>query len=934
MSRPSGWRRLLRIREARAADQAERDVEEEIRFHLEERARELMAGEGLRREEAEARARAEFGDMRTSRRTLGRRATRTERLRRFGAWLEGVFADLRYGARQLRRNRGLAAACVLSLGLAIGAATAIFGVAEPILLRPLPYERPDRLVTLWNTYPGWEGHEVLGAFWAHIPLSYPEYRAIREDAVGDGTAREDGVGEDESSVGEGGRALAEVAIFGETTMALTGDGEPRRLRVGRASASFFPLLGARPRLGRGFAPSEEGPGTARVAVLSGALWRDRFGGRPDVLGRSILLDGDPFTVVGVAPEGFRIPRTDPNAGADAAWDLWIPVGADGVPLTEDNHSYEGIARLAPGATSEMARAQVAPVLRGDRPARARGARVEARRRSERGEAAGGLWLLLGAVGLLLAIACANVATLLLGRVARRRREIATRAVLGAGGGRIARLLLSESLILGLLGAVAGLPIAWGGRALLLEVAPPELALPALGVSDLRFLAVGGLLGLATGIAFGLWPALQARRSDLRRALQGAGRAATGADGGSPRAQRALVAAQVGLSLLLLVAAGLLARSLAARLAVDPGFEPEGVTTVRLSLPPRRYPTSTEIAVGLRAILDRASAVPGVTDVSGASAVPFSGRGGSSSFELAGREVGPDAQKPEAVRRAVLPGYFRILRVPVLAGRGFSEADRIDAPRVATVSRAMAERFWPDASPIGGAIVWDEVRWQVVGVVGDIRHEELEAEAKPAFYVPLLQMPEPRGVSMLVRASGDPAGVSAAGLDDGRPRGLAGRLREAVWEADPALPVDEIDSLETMVGRATAGGRFRTLLVAAFGLTALVLAALGAFGVAARSVATRVHELGIRLAIGADGRRLVREVLARELPALAGGLAVGLVAALAAAGLLRRFLFGVEARDPLTYAAAAALLATVGLAATWLAARRATQVEPVRALRVE
>lgn len=927
-------RRLLRIRERSPRDQAARDVEAEIAFHLEERTDDLVR-EGLPREEAAARARAEFGDLEAARRSLPGRAEVTERRRRLGEWWDGVRWDFRHALRRLRKSRAMTVTAVLSLGLAIGAAAAIFGVAEPVLVRPLPYDRPGELYTVWNTYPGWRGHEVLGSQWAHIPLSYPEYRELRarlvEGASSPGRARGD-AGLAVESTGGADAPVRELAIFGEREMALTGRGEPRRVRVGLASASLFPLLGVEPSEGRLLGPEEEGAGAPRVALLSHGTWRDRFGGDPEVSGTRIRLDGRAFTVVGVLPPGLHVPGTAPWATPAPPREVWIPVGADGSELHPDSHDYEAIARLAQGRTGEEAVAAVAPILRGDRDPEVRGARLEPRVRGERGEVRRGLLLLLGAVGLLLLIACANVATLLVARVRRGEREIATQAALGATGPRIARLLLAESALVGLLGAAAGVPVAWAGRALLVGLAPPELAVAHLGSADLRFLLVGGALGLVTGISFGLLPAWTARRPDLRAALASGGRGVTGGAGGGgrqgrgrirgrPGLQRGLVAFQVALSLVLLIATGLLARSLAARLRVDHGFRAEQLTTLGLSLPGERYPTREAVSTGLDRIVRELGTLPGVGAVTGASALPFSGDGGSSSFEVEGREVGPDAKKPEALRRAVLPDFHRTLGIPVLAGRTFTAADREGAEGVAAVSRSMAERFWPGGSPLGERILWNDLPWRVVGIVGDVRWEGLEEEVKPAFYLPLHQAPDRRAPTLVLRPT--------PGAEIG-----AAAIRRAVWRVDPALPAEGIGTVRALVSRATRVSRFRTLLVTVFAATALVLAAVGVFGVTAHAVGARRRELGIRLAVGADRGRLVREAVAREAPGIGAGLLLGLAGATSAAGLLGRFLFGVDRHDPATYAAAALLLGAVALTASGIAARRAARIDPMEVIRVE
>ncbi|MDX1392783.1 MAG: ADOP family duplicated permease [Gemmatimonadota bacterium] len=810
-----------------------------------------------------------------------------------GRWLSAGAHDARFAFRAMRRRPGQAALIVATLTVGIGATTAVFSIVDRVLFRSLPFDRPDELVTIWNTYPGWQGHHVLDALWDRIGLSYPEYETWRRDQT----------------------AYEEIAVYRATQMALVGSGDPRSVMVGWATPSLWPLLGVSPLLGRLFGPHEGGPGAADVAVLHHDAWQRVWGGDAQVIGRSIRLDGRTFRVIGVLPPDFRFGSVVPGIGEAT---LWVPAGGEPVDRDDGNHVYEAMGRLAGGITP-TAVAETQRLVTGGAPPESRGVRVTLRHTEQTKNARGPLLLLLGAVSLLMLLACVNVATLLLGRLAARRGELATRATLGAGAGRLTRQLLVEALVLAGGGVLGGYGLAFALRGVLLRWAPSELGLSAVAPLDPRILAFTAGLGALTSLAFGLVPAFIAGSPDLQATL----RKLPGRGGGGRRTQNGLVAAQFAISLVLLVGTGLLTRSLVAELSVDPGFEAEGSLVVELGLPVDRYPDGASRSALLFRVTERLGALPGVTSVTGSSALPFSGRGGSSSFEIPGRVTPDSEQGPEATRRSVLPGYFETLGIPIREGRGFEAADRDGGQPVVVVSEAMESRFWPGDTAIGQAILRDNRRWEIVGVVGDVIMSDLRSAPDATFYTPIHQEEDDvrQRVSLVLGGSGDPGGLAAP-------------AREAIWSLDPALPLEDVRPFSSVVAGSLAGQRYRTLLLADFALTATLLAGIGVFGVTGRSLVARMRELGVRVALGADpGRLLVRE-LGREALPLGAGVAVGLVAALAGSRLLGEFLFGITPIDPVAYAAAVVGLVAVGLGAAALAARRILRVDPVEVLRSE
>jgi predicted permease len=809
--------------------------------------------------------------------------------------------DIRFALRALRRRPLFATVAIVTIALGIGSATSIYSVVDGVLLRPLPFREPDRLVGVWQMLPEWRADPILRAHWDRIPLSHPEYRDLRDRA----------------------RTLDGIAIWWRGSARLEAGERVEVVTTLHASASLLGLLGVRPRLGRMFLPGEDLPGAPGVALLSHEEWSRSFGADPEVLGRTVRLDERSWTIVGVLPARFSVGRTRERDGAPPAF--WLPAGQTAGSDFElrGNHRYTAVARLAPGVTLAHARDEVAAILRAATHQPSEGSRLVAWSADQTRDARGPLFVLLGAVGVLLLVACTNVATLLLGEASVREHEMATRLALGAGRERIAGQLLTESLVLAAVGGALGLAIAWAGTRALVALAPPDVA----GLGGVRM--DGRVLGfaiaavLATGLLFGLAPALAASRADPGVVLHRSGWHNTRGRGAL---QRAFVAAEVALSVVLLVGAVLLLRSLDRVTAVDPGFRPDGLLVLETSLPhtlsgdgeaPRRI---YEEAVA------RLAALPGVRAATAGTRPPFAGRPGVSGLQIEGEPASPGTDAPlhETEHRTVAPGYFATLGVPLLAGRDFREADRAGAPSVAVVSATLARRYFPDGSPVGRRVrILGESR-TIVGVVGDVRHERLTSGAEPVLYMPLGQR-DVWTLTLVVRAArGRPSDAAE----------LAYSARRALADVDPRLVVTTATTMDVLLRRSFAEERYRTTLLSLFGALAALLAAVGTYGVSSRAVARRARETGIRLALGATPAAVVRQLVGGTLSGVALGVVAGLVGAAVATRALTPFLFGVRATDPATYVGVVTLLALVSMGASWLPARRAGRVAVVPMLRAE
>jgi predicted permease len=891
---PPSVRRLFRLATGRSTSEA--DLREELRLHLQLAAEELIE-QGMAPDAARAEAARRFGDVRAIHRTVRTIDRRTERLLRFSDRLEALVADFRYALRGLRRSPGFALGTALTLGIGIGLNTAIFSVFDAVLLRPLPYAEPDRLVRLWSSKPD-RGLRFFS-------VSMPDYRDWKTQA----------------------HSFERLAAYDrQQSMTLTGTGDPEQLLTARVSAETFAVLGVRPVLGRAFRPDEDLPGApGRPMLLSYGLWERRFGRDPAILGKILTLNDEPWTVVGVMPRGFVLPGNPAE--------VLLPFGdAPGGSSLDDrgNRFLRVVGRLRPGATIAGAREEVSTI----------GSRLQAQ---YPGSNAGwtvtilglstamvgedfqtALEVLLAAVGLVLLIACGNVATMVLGRNAARGRELAVRTALGAGTGRLSRLLLAEGLVLGAIGGIMGVALAGGLVDLLRAFEPPNLPRLDEVAVDGPVLAVAALLSIGCGIAFGLVPLRGAARPALIGTLREGG---FGAAGGRhrQRTQRALVVAQMMLAVLLLSGAGLLIRSLVRLQSVDLGFEPGRVLAVDVALPRTRYPSPGPVSRLYESLLERTRSLPGVLDAAAVSSVPMGGPNTGTVFAVEGRPLPDPNARPDADHRTVVPGYFHLMAIPVLAGRDFTERDDSSAAPVTIVSATTARRFWPGENPVGARIrLGDVVRGplvEVVGVVGDVRYGSLESpEPRPMLYFPLRYTGQ-RVMTVLLRTAGEPAALTAA-------------VRRELLALDPVQPVSAVRTLDEVVSTTMSPRRFNVVVLGVFAGTALLLAGIGLYGVMAYAVTQRTREIGVRLALGAEGRGVVAMVLRDSFRLVAAGVALGLAGALVLDRALASLLFQVGPHDPPSLLAASVALVLVALLGSYLPARRAARVDPLTALRAE
>lgn len=815
--------------------------------------------------------------------------------------LDTLIQDLRFATRTLRRRPLFTFVAIGTLGLGIGATTAIYSVVDGVLLQPLPYDNPGTLLSVWQAYPGLRNADNPDRLWDRLQFTFRDYMEVRR-----GTTR-----------------FTDMAVFaGWGEMPLTGGGVPEQLSVGLGSANLFQVLGVRPALGRGFLPGEDAsvPGEAAlVAVLSHEIWERRFGSDPRILGETISLNATAYTVVGVLPPGFRLQSVMMTewVGGEAdrgLRDLWVPVGQKGTDLFDEGNAFEVLGRLAPGATITQAREETQALLAFDANNPDRQARAAPFKEVVTRDFGAPLYLILGAAALLLLIASANIATLLMGEATGRRSEMATRAALGAGKRRIVRQLLTESLLLGLLGSGLGILLAMLGTDVLVGFAPPIPRLEQVGV-NWRVMSFGVGAGALTGILFGLAPLTLLLRDSLSTSLGGR---SGGADRRGRTVQGTVVSFQIALTVVLLVAGSLLARSLANTLSTDSGFEPENLATLRISVAEGRYASQSDASLLIAEIVRGMESVPGVVSVGGSNGLPFPGGAPTNGFQIEGR--GPEGQVV-ARRRTVLPQYHSTMGISLLDGRAFTADDVAGSPMAMIVSESMARRFWPTESPVGASVrFWGDGPWTIVGVVADVRHSTLSTEGEPTFYIPFTQVPR-RDLNLVARTEGDPAQRLAS-------------LQEAIWSVDPEMPITEVSTMTELISRAGRDDRYRTVLILLFAVMAALLSAVGIFGVTARAVAQRTREMGIRMALGARAPSLVGDVLRRSFTLAASGTLVGLLSAWWASRLMSYFLFGIDARDPLTYGAVASLLFCVCLCASLVPAVRAARVAPMRVLREE
>ncbi|HYH79786.1 MAG TPA: ABC transporter permease [Longimicrobium sp.] len=807
--------------------------------------------------------------------------------------METFLQDVRYAARALRRSPGFTLVAVLTLGLGIGLNTAIFSVVNGVLLRPLPYRDPGALVRLHHVHP--EEAPDGGVF---SPQDFDDLKA-------------------------GARGFQSLASYlydaGDAGLSLTSGGEPEIVAGVFVSPEFFSVLGVSAARGRTLRPEENVPGADRSVVLSDAFWRARFNADPGVVGRSVTLDAKPFTVVGVMPPRFAFPAREVQA--------WVPVsliGEDDIPRERGLRWLDVVGRLAPGTTPEAAAGSANAVLSRlatEHPGSNEGwsrARLETLRNSVVGPVRPALLVLLGTVMMVLLVACANLANLLLARASARERELAVRTALGAGRGRLVRQMLTESVVLALAGGGVGLVLARLGVPALLAVSAGTIPRAGEVGLDARVAAFALLLSLLTVVLFGLVPAVRAARGVTAETLRDGGRGGTARRGGHIR--DALVLGQSAVAMVLLVGAGLLINSFWRLVTVDPGFRPEKVLAATFSIP-IRYDTPAKMAAYRDEVLRRVGEIPGVAAVGAAKTQPLRGGGEPMEFTIPGRSGEAAVLKPKSGVFVVSPGYFDALGIPLVRGRVFTARDDVrGAPLVVVVNQAAARRYWPGADPVGQTVRVRATPITVAGVVGDVRNDGLAASADPAVYLPFGMAPR-ASTQLFVRTSGDPGAAASA-------------VRGAIRAADPLQPIAAIRPLRSAMAETVAQPRFFTLVLGLFGGLAVLLAALGLYGVVAYSVTRRTGEIGIRMALGARARDVVGMVVRRAAVPTLAGIALGAAAAWMLSRLMASMLFQVRPTDPATFAAAALLLAGVGLLASWLPARRAARIEPSSALRVE
>ena len=874
------------------------NIVEEVGQHLEDRHGTLV-GRGMSPEDAERAVMQELSESDVLTREVQRiahqvdrdPATRGDDGRR--GWVEALWQDVRYGARTLRWSPGFTAVAVITLALGVGANTAIFTVVNAVMLRPLPFAEPNRLVRFWESNPG-KG-------WPTFSVSHPTFLDWRNQS----------------------RSFERMAAHTGAGFTLTSAGSPEIARASAVTEGFLPVLGTTPSLGRNFRPDEDRPGGhTQVAIVTHGFWQRRLAANPSVLGTTLTLDGRPFEIVGVLPPSFSWIRP---------LDLLVPLAPD-PSRSRSDHRLLVIGRLTPGVSLEQARsemdgiaAQLArqfPESNGGWSVRLSGFYDWLVPRETRDS----LMIFMGAVGLVLLIACGNVASLMLARAASRQKEFAIRVALGARRLRIVRQLLVESMLLALLAGSLGLLVAWLGTRLV-TAAGPAAGLPRLDeVSlDARVFGFALTIALLSGFLFGLIPAVQASRPQIGEHLKDGAR---GASGGAARQRlrSALVVGEVALSVALLIGAGLLIRSFSQLQRVQPGFQLDRVATMRVNLPRPAYDGAAKSRAFYERLVPAVAALPGVRSVATSSAVPLSGGNTSTELHIPGRTVPADVPL-SADWRLVGPGYFHTMNIP-LRGRDFDNrdvpvGDTPNAP-VTIISESMARRYWPGEDPIGKTVIissFGRAPQTIIGVAGDVRSFGLETEAAPMVYGSAMVYTGWNPMSLVIRSAVDPVSHVDA-------------IRDAIRQIDPAVPVYDVRTLDDLLSESFGPRRFNMYLLGSFAAVALVLACVGLFGVLAYLVSQRTRDIGIRLALGATRRDVVRLIVGQGMVLAVGGAVLGVAGALGSARLMQSLLFSVSPRDPLTFAAVPLALIAVALVACYLPARRAMRVDPLVALRSE
>jgi putative ABC transport system permease protein len=888
---PPSWRARSRL----FRPSADQDVDEEFDFHLEMRTREYIE-RGWQPQHARAEALRRFGDLGAASRTCHRLGREMERRMQRREYLDEVVSDARFGARQLVKHRLFSAIATLTLAIGIGGTAAVFSLVNAVVLTPLPVPSPERLVSVVEVWRDRPGNVSVGNLLAW---------------------------------GERTRVFSAIAGVRYSNFNLAESDSPERVLGARVTGDFFKVFGVAPAQGRVLDANDDRPGSEQVVVLSHRLWTRRFGADPAIVNRDVRLDGRPYRVIGVMPAAFDF--------TNDAEELWVPIALLPEDRTNfDRHYLQVVARIRPGMTLEEAQAPLVVVAQ----------QLEKEQPRENGERSAALiplldafvdgvrdrfYLLLAAVTLVLLIACGNVANLLLARGATRAEELAVRTALGAGRPRLIRQLLTENLVLAGVGAVLGLAFAHFAVRAFIELSPPGVPRLERARVDGVTVLVTAAIALASSLIFGPVPAWRTARPDAQEVLK-AGRS-HGMGVARDRIRQTLIVVEVALALLLLLGSGLLIRTALALQQVDPGFEPSGVLSARVSLPRDQYLERPTVVRTFEQFVDATQRLPGATSVAVVSQAPLGFGGNSNGLIPEGRRIEP-ASAIDARLRIVTPEFYKTMGVPLMRGRAFTPDDRSGAPKVMIVSRAFADRAWPDQDPVGKRVACCEPGPDgkspdyktVVGVAGDVRSRGPALDPYPEFYLPIDQVPAvawewvQRTMFVVVRTTGDPAA-------------LVHSLRNTLKQVDPGIPLFDVDTMQARLAGSMATARFNTFLLTTLGLMGLTLAAIGIYGVIAYSVAQRTEEIGIRLALGAEPGDVTRMMVGQALRPVVIGLVVGLAGSLGLGRLMAGQLFGVTARDPVTVGVVAAITIVVSMAASYLPARRAAALDPSRALQV-
>jgi putative ABC transport system permease protein len=812
--------------------------------------------------------------------------------------MRNLLQDLRHAFRALRHNPTFALGAILILALGIGANTAIFSIVNAAMLRPLPFDDPDRLVQIWHvppakSFPGIDRFSVS-------PANYIDWKAQST-------------------------TFDSMSIYGFRDLTFGGAENPEVIQAAAIPPDFFTVLRTKPLLGRAFVPDDDHPG-AHVILLGYKLWRDRFASDPNIAGRDITINSQRYTVIGVMPEKFRMP--------DFA-KAWVPLAwTDAVRAVRGNHNYLVVARLKPQIQIAQAKAELAAIsarLEQQYPEddKGWGATVIPLREDLIGDTRTALLVLLGAVMFVLLIACANVANLVLAKTLARGKEMAIRTALGAGRIELLRHILVETLLLSVTGGLLGLLLARAVIALSVKLLADRLPAFMEITLDGQVLVYTLVLSVAAGVLAGLFPSLRFSRVDVNEVLKQGTR---GSSDGGGKSRNLLVVCEVALSLVLLIGAGLMIRTLWQLRSVRPGFDSSNVLTMTVAVPRGRFPTPSGEINFFREVLERVKALPGIEEAGAIDSLPLDGGGSHQPFSIEGRPVLPMADQPEVDVREISPGYLRTMHVPIIRGRDIAESDAAGRPGVVVISDALARRFWPDEDPLGKHLTltfFGDTPREIVGIVGNVKTDALN-ETRPVdtIYMSVNQLSAPKGqawdsfgLSLAVRAKSDPHNAATA-------------VTDAIHQVGPDIPVTAVLSMDDLIEQSVSPQRFNVMLLATFAGLALLLAAIGIYGVLSYAVRRRVREIGIRMALGATQSDILRLVITDGMKPILLGVTVGLVAAFALSRLVASLLFGVPPTDPLTFTAVALLLVVVGVAANTLPAYRATRVQPTQTLREE